>query len=631
MALDDVDRLHQQLYAVGLDPKRRLMNTQIEGLRFVLRREANGEGGILAHDPGLGKTLQMLCAHALNPAGGTLVVCKKSIVETWYAQTREHFCGTIPVLVYRGNNKAWTSWRHGRETTSTLPLNDEILDSHALIVTHAEALTHPWADLVHDRLKAYCSEKSNAYARSDDDIRSLFPFLRLVSTWKMGDPFPHLEIRVESKEAVSTVRKRMGDAGWIVSRAYGRVVIDESHEMRNPKVVLSTLACALVARTRWCLSGTPTVNDNKDVWSQLRFVRLRDLGTFADFGKALKRSREFEGKLKSLDRLRESGFVPENSYKRKRAEMEKTMSAGDYHRFDKIKKTAFHEAHKGILSVITFGDTAVDTNSAGTRSDPVVIDDPHAKLEAINRAYAHLGEKLLVAPYQGIPAAYIGEIKCKGTPEMMREHDALWTNIQKEIRAVRASGKRSVAIHVLAKINLLRQFAVDPNPWLESKTTPPKFEAVRRYISERMQPDEKLVVFCDYIEPGEKLARYLSEAGISAESVNGKSPDRDDAMRRFTKKERPRVLVSTDILAVGVTLVRANHVLLQVPWWNEALGEQQPWERVHRPGQTRPVHVNHVILEGSIDEMVRKKCIAKSMAMGESPKSSELLSLLGIA
>jgi SNF2 family DNA or RNA helicase len=157
---------------------------------------------------------------------------------------------------------------------------------------------------------------------------------------------------------------------------------------------------------------------------------------------------------------------------------------------------------------------------------------------------------------------------------------------------------------------------------------PPVFGEVVRYARERMQPDEKALIFCDFIEEGERLARHLRRAGLTAEAVNGESPDRDAVARRFSNEPAPRFLISTKIFSMGVTLVRANHVLLITPWWNEALGEQQPWERVHRPGQTRDVHVNYVILADSFQEVVRERCRSKKADIGGAPKSSELLALL---
>lgn len=55
--------------------------------------------------------------------------------------------------------------------------------------------------------------------------------------------------------------------------------------------------------------------------------------------------------------------------------------------------------------------------------------------------------------------------------------------------------------------------------------------------------------------------------------------------------------------AVGLTLTAATEVFLMEPALNPAL-TQQAVDRVHRVGQTRPVHVHHLIMADSIEERI---------------------------
>ena len=60
----------------------------------------------------------------------------------------------------------------------------------------------------------------------------------------------------------------------LFSTTFRRVVLDEGHQIRNPKSKMSQAACAIMATSRWVLTGTPIVNTLKDLYSHVKFIRL---------------------------------------------------------------------------------------------------------------------------------------------------------------------------------------------------------------------------------------------------------------------------------------------------------------------------------------------------------------------
>lgn len=60
----------------------------------------------------------------------------------------------------------------------------------------------------------------------------------------------------------------------LYSTKWRRVVLDEGHTIRNPKAKQAVAACALMADSRWILTGTPIVNNLKDFYSHVKFLRL---------------------------------------------------------------------------------------------------------------------------------------------------------------------------------------------------------------------------------------------------------------------------------------------------------------------------------------------------------------------
>ncbi|KAH8198118.1 hypothetical protein TruAng_007695 [Truncatella angustata] len=82
-----------------------------------------------------------------------------------------------------------------------------------------------------------------------------------------------------SSEAKAKQSSRLFGVDW------RRVVLDEGHTIRNAKAQLAQAAHMLKAKSRWVLTGTPIINNVKDFYSLLRFLKLsgglQDEGLFS--------------------------------------------------------------------------------------------------------------------------------------------------------------------------------------------------------------------------------------------------------------------------------------------------------------------------------------------------------------
>lgn len=80
--------------------------------------------------------------------------------------------------------------------------------------------------------------------------------------------------------------------------------------------------------------------------------------------------------------------------------------------------------------------------------------------------------------------------------------------------------------------------------------------------------------------------------------------DREAVLKEFSSApKRMLILVSLRAGGVGLNLVAANHVWLLDCWWN-ASTEDQAVDRIHRLGQTKPVHVHRYLIEDSIEDRI---------------------------
>lgn len=60
----------------------------------------------------------------------------------------------------------------------------------------------------------------------------------------------------------------------LFSIEWRRVILDEGHTIRNPSTRSALAATALLAQSRWVLTGTPIINSLKDLFSLVRFLRI---------------------------------------------------------------------------------------------------------------------------------------------------------------------------------------------------------------------------------------------------------------------------------------------------------------------------------------------------------------------
>ena len=145
--------------------------------------------------------------------------------------------------------------------------------------------------------------------------------------------------------------------------------------------------------------------------------------------------------------------------------------------------------------------------------------------------------------------------------------------------------------------------------------------------------ERKVVVFSEFERMTHLAGEELRKLGIGFVSLHGGVPSRQRGalIEKFRNDPACKVFLSTDAGGVGLNLQAASVVVNFEPPWNPARLEQRIG-RVHRLGQSRPVHVIHMLTEKSIEERVWETlALKKSLFAGvfDSPTDEVSFAKLG--
>jgi len=144
-----------------------------------------------------------------------------------------------------------------------------------------------------------------------------------------------------------------------------------------------------------------------------------------------------------------------------------------------------------------------------------------------------------------------------------------------------------------------------------------KLEQLQADLAEVADSGRKAILFSQWVEPLEVLARALEHLGPLR--FHGRVPpaERQAVLDRFRSDPTKHVLLMTyGSGSVGLNLQFANYVFLFDRWWNPAV-EDQAINRAHRIGQRGPVFVTRFISQGTIEERIAEVLEKKRQLFNE--------------
>ncbi|MGH9887142.1 MAG: DEAD/DEAH box helicase, partial [bacterium] len=206
-----------------------------------------------------------------------------------------------------------------------------------------------------------------------------------------------------------------------------------------------------------------------------------------------------------------------------------------------------------------------------------------------------------------LPAKTEQTLHCELEAEQRALYDELRAHYRESLLAhVDREGLARSKMHVLEALLRLRQAACHPGLIDKKRAGAPsaKVDALMPALDEVVAEGHKALVFSQFTSVLALVRTRLDAAGITYETLDGRTRDRAARVDRFQGDPAcPVFLVSLKAGGLGLNLTAADYVFLLDPWWNPAV-EAQAVDRAHRLGQRRPVFAYRLIARDTVEEKI---------------------------
>ncbi|KAF1984535.1 hypothetical protein K402DRAFT_358980 [Aulographum hederae CBS 113979] len=442
-----------------------------------------------------------------------------------------------------------------------------------------------------------------------------------------------------SSEYSALTSKTLPSKSGLCSIHWRRIVLDEGHNIRNPNAKKAIAVSSLLAQSRWVLTGTPIINNLKDLFSLVKFLHLSGgIGNLELFNRSIIRPVNQGDPLgTNLLQLLMKGLCLRRKKDMKFINLRLPEITEYVHRI----KFAPHEEQKyNVLSEEAKGTWKSFRESKGSKA----FTEYNHLLEVLLRMrqmcnhWKMCGEERITSLMSQIENGGSVDLNpenretlqkmlglsiesqedCPVCLETLRDpiitacaHIYCFACIE---RVIDTQHKCPMCRAALESVNDLvkpaRDVRSDVVSFEDADATSSKIDVLMAILKATHAKNDgtKTVVFSQWTSFLDIVQHQLDKNGLGTNytRIDGTMPAlaRDAAMLKLAFDPGTTILLaSLSVCSVGLNLVAANQVVLADSWWAPAI-EDQAIDRVHRLGQTRPCRVLRLVVEGSIEERV---------------------------
>lgn len=507
----------------------KLMSHQNQALRWLTWREkADVSGGILADDMGLGKTLTMIA------------------------------------FILKQNE----------ESDEVYSPDSKLTPSNSTLIVAPASLIYHWQSEIKKRCrKGLLSVHLFHGPHREKDSHKLAEFDIVLTTYDL--------VRRTDNLSTSTLN----------AIAWRRIILDEAHQIRNPKSRTSQSLCNLTSKSRWGVTGTPVQNQADDMFSMIKFLHYKPFDDPKVWNKHIASSKLSKGgeRLQSLvsllvlrrmkDQKGKDGkpyvSLPKRSFEIHRLQ----LSSVEKEVYLKLKKT-YHDKYK---SSHMLENTVSNKEKSRLNATALLV-----MLLRLRQCCCHLS--LLATSFD---------------PEILKKDkenfaiEDLFSNLSLDITSKEKN------------IPDLTTNDQSKDKYFQASATSTKVQTITDLILQiKLQlPNDKIVIISQWTSMLKIMATHLKMIQVSCAMLDGSvsAKKRMDMVDEFNNNPiTPKVLLlSLQAGGVGLNLIGGNHLFLVDMHWNPAL-EKQAFDRVYRVGQKKNVYVHKFIMLDTVEEEILK-------------------------
>ncbi|KAG8341220.1 DNA repair protein [Trypanosoma vivax] len=643
-----------------------LFSFQKEGIYWMMLRERDHVGGIMADHLGMGKTIQMiglcLCSFRCNK------VVYDNHIQKIHLRAQEHRLLTVIRQLQRINvvancsriNRPASDLRSllrrveevstgnsERDTSDIRPevdkwlkftgkfhptyekraisfLDDEqdrpfdLIESKELrtLVVVPAALMLQWKNEIESKVNSSRKLKVYLYHGQSKQITSteleLYDFV--ITTYDT--------LTNSASDAITTlfddnnVVFNRKEAGPLFHIRWKRIILDEAHMIRHSRTQRWRAVKELQGIYRWAVTATPLHNSIEDIQNLLQFVGLPRLPVLP--GSSPEDILNDPVLQRGIARSLQPAFLRRGPVMLRNGKMEVLVELPPKTENVVTKKFSLHES-KQYNDILSRSKSALEISAHKEGTFHIF-----AILTRLRQACCHpwiSGGKALT-----VSICEICKSESVGTVTSKCGHHFCYECLLLRFRDAVGGDDMAVRIPCPRCGGTITKNSVFKNNTLSSAERIAKFKKLEMEMSTKLKmilnciqtmkveyPNDKMIIFSHFTSFMDVISVALDNACIPHLRLDGTMSlsSRNIVIRHFQHSDDVRIiLASKTATGIGLNLTAANHVLVVDPWWNPAI-EEQAVHRCYRIGQRKHVYVTRIIIEDTIEQYCHEICKRK--------------------